>query len=107
MTSFLHWRKMTWALVLWSGYVATWAVITGSGPAIVTLWWLVGMSVLVSRAGARTRSTPGHLTSPFGSKRNAAEHARRGYEKHPAGCGPQALTILVVQGTKDQPREEP
>ena len=48
MTNFLHWRKMTWALVLWSGYVATWAVITGSGPAIVTLWWLAGMIVLGS-----------------------------------------------------------
>ena len=48
MTNFLHWRKMTWALVPWSGYVATWAVITGSGPAIVTLWWLVGMIVLGS-----------------------------------------------------------
>ena len=48
MTSFLHWRKMTWALVLWVGYVATWAVITGSGPAIVSLWWLVGMIVLGS-----------------------------------------------------------
>jgi hypothetical protein len=48
MTKFLHWRKMTWALVLWSGYVATWTVITGSGPAIVTLWWLVGMTVLGS-----------------------------------------------------------
>ena len=45
MTSFLHWRRMTWALVLWSGYVLTWAVITGTSPAFVTLWWLVGMSV--------------------------------------------------------------
>ena len=48
MTNVLHWRKMTWVLVLWCGYVATWAVITGSGPAIVTLWWLVGMIVLGS-----------------------------------------------------------
>jgi hypothetical protein len=48
MTNFLHWRKMTWALVLWSGYVATWAVITGSGPAIVTMWWLAGMTALGS-----------------------------------------------------------
>ena len=42
MTNFLHWRKTTWVLVLWSGYIATWAVITGSGPAIATVWWLVG-----------------------------------------------------------------
>jgi hypothetical protein len=48
MINFLGWRKMTWALVLWSGYVATWAVITGPGPAIVTLWWLVGVILLRS-----------------------------------------------------------
>ena len=48
MTNFLHWRRMTWALVLWSAYVATWAAITGSGPAIVMLWWLAGMIVLGS-----------------------------------------------------------
>ena len=23
MTNFLHWRKMTWTLVLWSAYIAT------------------------------------------------------------------------------------
>ena len=45
MTSFLHWRRMSWVLVLWSGYVATWAVLTGSGPSVVTLWWLLGMGV--------------------------------------------------------------
>ena len=48
MSNFLRWRKMTWAFVLWSGYIATWAVIAGSGPANVTLWWLVGMTVLGS-----------------------------------------------------------
>ncbi len=47
MTNFLHWRKTT-AIVLWSGYVPTWAVITGAGPAIVMLWWLVGMIVFGS-----------------------------------------------------------
>ena len=45
MTKFLHWRTMTWAVVLWSGYVATWTVITGSGPAILTVWWLAGLVV--------------------------------------------------------------
>jgi hypothetical protein len=44
LTNFLHWRK-TCVVVLWSAYVPTWAVITGSGLAIVTLWWLVGMIV--------------------------------------------------------------
>lgn len=42
MTNFLHRRKMICALVLWSGYVGTWAVITDPGPATVTLWWLAG-----------------------------------------------------------------
>lgn len=46
MRKVLHWRKATWALVLWSGYLATWMVLTGSGPAIVVLWWLVGVGLL-------------------------------------------------------------
>jgi hypothetical protein len=52
MTNFLHWRMMTWALVLWSGYIATWMMVTGYGPAIVALWWLAGMIALdaLSRA---------------------------------------------------------
>jgi hypothetical protein len=48
MTNFLHWRKMTWAVLLWSGYIATWTVITGAGPAMVALWWLAGMIVVGS-----------------------------------------------------------
>ena len=51
MTNFLHWRKMTWALVLWSGYVVAWTVITGSGPAIFTLWWLAGTIVVLLALG--------------------------------------------------------
>lgn len=42
MTNFLHWRKMTCAFVLWSGYVVAWTAITGSGPALFALWWLAG-----------------------------------------------------------------
>ena len=48
MTNFLHWRKMTWVVVLWSGYLATWAVITGSGVAILAVWWLVGLVVFLT-----------------------------------------------------------
>ena len=48
MTNFLHWRKASWALVLWSGYIATWTLITGPGPAMVALWSLAGMIVLGS-----------------------------------------------------------
>jgi hypothetical protein len=45
MTNVLQWRKTTWILVLWGGYVPAWAVITGAGPAIVVLWWLAGAIV--------------------------------------------------------------
>ena len=45
MTNVLHWRKTTWVLLLWGAYVPTWAVITGSGPGIVALWWLAGAIV--------------------------------------------------------------
>ena len=53
MTNFLHWRKASWALVLWSGYIATWTLITGPGPAMVALWSLAGMIVLGSLLFAR------------------------------------------------------
>jgi hypothetical protein len=46
MTTFLHWRVTTWVLVLWSGYLAVWMVVTGSGPVIVALWWLAGLGLL-------------------------------------------------------------
>lgn len=42
MTNFLHWRKMTWVLLLWSASVATWTVVTGPGPAMAALSWFVG-----------------------------------------------------------------
>jgi hypothetical protein len=79
MTSFLHRRKMTCAFVLWSAYVATWAVMTGSGPAAVTLWWLIGTTVLGSlqalargrravlcRARTDRRARPGRLDGATG-----------------------------------------
>lgn len=45
MTNFLHWRMMTWVLVVWSPYVATWTVVTHPGPAMVALWWFAGTAV--------------------------------------------------------------
>ncbi len=48
MTGLVHWRKMTGALVLWSGYVVAWMVIAGSGVEIAALWWLAGMMVFGS-----------------------------------------------------------
>jgi len=36
----------TWVLALWSVYIATWAVASGSGPTIVAVWWLAGVGAL-------------------------------------------------------------
>ena len=46
MTKFLDRRKMTWALALWSVYIATWTALSGPGPTMVALWWLVGIALL-------------------------------------------------------------
>jgi hypothetical protein len=43
MTNFLHWRKMTWALVLWSVGMTAWALIGSVGAIGVGLLWLAGM----------------------------------------------------------------
>ena len=48
MTNFLHWRRMRWILVLWSGYVLFWMVTVDSGAAIAILWWLTGTIVFGS-----------------------------------------------------------
>jgi hypothetical protein len=47
MTNFLHWRKMTWALVLGSAVLFVWMAVTLSASLIVLLFWLGGM-VLVA-----------------------------------------------------------
>jgi hypothetical protein len=49
MTNVFRWPGMTWVLLLlWSGYVATWTVITAAGPVLAGLWWVAGMIVLGS-----------------------------------------------------------
>ena len=40
MTNFLHWRKMTWALGLWSVVIATWLVAGSTNSIIVVALWL-------------------------------------------------------------------
>ena len=75
MTSLLHWRRMTWALVLWSAYLATWMVLTRPGPVNVALWWLAGIGLLqlIMRRGrirAVTQTWP--IRSRFGPRPKAA-----------------------------------
>jgi hypothetical protein len=46
MTRFLHWRKMTWAILLWSGAMLTWLAGTEPGVALGALLWFLGFVVL-------------------------------------------------------------
>ena len=46
MTRFAFGRKGTCALVLWSGYLLTWAAASGARPASVVMWWLAGLALL-------------------------------------------------------------
>ena len=46
MTNFLHWRKMTWAIALWSAAMLTWLLASDPGAAVVGGLWLVGTTGL-------------------------------------------------------------
>ena len=46
MTRFLRWRKMTWAILLWSGVMVAWLPGSGPGVAVVASLWFVGLVVL-------------------------------------------------------------
>ena len=48
MTKVLRRPGMSWVLVLWSGYVVTWTVMSAAGPAPAALWWLAGLIVFGS-----------------------------------------------------------
>lgn len=74
MSMFLHRHTMAWALVLWNAYVLAWTVITGAGPALMTVWALAGTIVLVALCLATQSSVPRastgrrnlfHKPSPF------------------------------------------
>lgn len=44
MTNFLHWRKMTWAFVVWSAAMTAWLLIGSVSPMRVGVLWLAGMA---------------------------------------------------------------
>jgi hypothetical protein len=46
MTRFLHWRKMTWAILLWSGAMLGWLVGTEPSVALLSVLWFAGFVVL-------------------------------------------------------------
>jgi hypothetical protein len=39
-------RTTTWALAVWSVYIAAWAAVSGSDPALVATWWLAGVGLV-------------------------------------------------------------
>ena len=45
MIRFVHWRKMTWALVLWSAAVVMWSVVVGP-TVLLGVAWLFGTAGL-------------------------------------------------------------
>lgn len=48
MTRFIHWRKMTWAMVLWSGVTLVWMAFGSGneGVLLVSSLWTVGLACL-------------------------------------------------------------
>jgi hypothetical protein len=46
MKNFLHWRKMTWVLLLWSAAATAWLLAADSGAALVGFLWLLGATGL-------------------------------------------------------------
>jgi hypothetical protein len=46
MTRFLHWRKTTWALPVWSAAMVTWLLVGGPGAILLGLFWLSGAAAV-------------------------------------------------------------
>jgi hypothetical protein len=66
MTRFLHWRKMTWAIVAWTALSAAWVVSSvgmqlGDLSAGIPAVWVAGTAVLsVVWFGSRPLWRQGH-----------------------------------------------
>ena len=46
MTNFLHWRKTTWALLVWSAAMTAWALSGSIDVTRVGVLWVAGMTLL-------------------------------------------------------------
>jgi hypothetical protein len=46
MKNFLHWRKTTWALIVWSAGMTAWLLLSGPGVPLTVGLWIVGCVVL-------------------------------------------------------------
>ena len=105
MNSLLHWRRMTWALVLWSAYLATWLVLTRPGPVNVALWWLAGIGLLqlIMRRGrirAVTQTWP--IRSRFGPRPKTARLPATHDDLGQASTGAVRRVREAVQGWESE-----
>jgi hypothetical protein len=80
VTTLVIGRTTTLMFALWSGYIATWAMLSGSRPAIVAAWWLAGVALLqaIAHDFARPRATRTESSQ-------SSEHAQVGARVAPAG----------------------
>jgi hypothetical protein len=57
-------RTTAWVLAMWSGYMATWAWVSGSSALVVLAWWLAGVCVVKAIAP--------HAARPGAERKRAA-----------------------------------
>ena len=55
MTNFLQWRKMTWALLLWSAAMTAWILIGSISATQVGVLWAAGMASSACSGLTRSR----------------------------------------------------
>lgn len=112
MANFLNGRGMTWVLLLWSGYIATWMLITGSGPTLAAGWWLagiVGVALLApAYRSARAGSPSPPPTSPGDADTTSSElepSSRLCATKEPPGRQ-EGSSVLDLTRRDRQPRRD-
>jgi hypothetical protein len=63
MTKFLHWRKMTWAIVFWSVAMIVWVIAGGAVVMSALLWSFVAVSLSLIWFMSRPLWSQGHGAS--------------------------------------------
>jgi len=58
--SLLAGRPKGWMFALWSGYIATWAIVSDSSPLVVAAWWLAGICLMQAITGRDVRPDATH-----------------------------------------------
>ncbi len=63
MTRFLHWRKMTWAILFWSAAMIVWVIAGGAVVMSALLWAFIAFSLSLIWFMSRPLWTQGHGAS--------------------------------------------